>query len=238
MSPHGLHRAVLCAALLLAAAPVHAIPPAAPTKDGDGRSFAYLMMRKGTTNTRGSLHENDFAIADRVRRKYDADLLWVRFEDRSWVVTQPALLARVRAELEPEDRLEARKLPVRRRIEALDVEWRKIEAKERELDREESAWTARLEELESRLEAREKRGESKADLEGARATLKREGEALKARRAPLSNQREQITRQQQSAFTRERELIAEGEKVWRETLRRIATIARGAIESGAAEQVM
>jgi beta-lactamase regulating signal transducer with metallopeptidase domain len=96
------------------ATPAQAAPaPAAPAQPvvrsfghtHQSREDAYALVRDGEHGTNMSGDSSDWGEIDTIKRNLHGEFLWFRDGGKSWVVQDPAILARANAAWEPVDRL-------------------------------------------------------------------------------------------------------------------------------------
>lgn len=107
------HKSALLLLALVAAchaqaqAPVHdghAAQARAAARAADDKD-SYALVRRDGKGLSASGEVRDWSALQRAGKRIDGEFLWVRQDGKSWVIQDPALLARARAAWEPVERL-------------------------------------------------------------------------------------------------------------------------------------
>jgi len=179
--------------LAMLAAPALPAAPHSSARSGD----AYVLVHGETTTMSGSLGD----LAD-LRSRHASPFLWFRRSGRSYLISDPRVIARAEALFDP--------------LSALDPEREETSRLEAALDEEEEALDREEERLDlDRRDDDDDPGETGA--EGAEAAaIERDRHALDARRAELRPRQAEVERRERDLERREEALEREAERgLWK-----------------------
>jgi beta-lactamase regulating signal transducer with metallopeptidase domain/peptidoglycan hydrolase CwlO-like protein len=199
-----------------AAAPAAAAQPApAPrrgrttgysyTFDSDGDSWVYL--RDGDSAMSGNWGDRERALR---LRGGDEPILWVSRDGVEWVITDPALLARIDASMEPQRELGRRQAELGERQAELGSEQAELGERQARLGAEQAAL-----------------GESQARLGAEQAARAAELAHLAAREAELAYRRRAASEDERRELERQRAALEESRRRAQDDMRRLDDAMRG-----------
>lgn len=175
--------------LAMLAAPALQAAPHSSARSGD----AYVLVHGGKTMMSGSFGD----LAD-LRSNHASPFLWFRRSGRSFVISDPRVIARAEALFEP--------------LRALEPEQEEVSRVEAALDEEEEALDREEERIDLASDEAEDDDDERGDDASATADLERDRRAVAERRAELRPRQAEAERREHELDRREESLEQEAER--------------------------
>jgi bla regulator protein BlaR1 len=219
-------------------------PPAPPSRvddeDDEDELDNFVLVAGGQVTMAGSM--DDLRMA-KVLRAEGKDVLFVRRDDKAYVIRDPKTLEQVRAAFEPETKLGEQQAALGSKQAALGVKQAEFGGKQAALGMKQAELGMKQAEISLQLARASMKGDE-AERERHEKELEKNERALDAEMEALDKQQEALSREQealgeqQEALGREQEKLGEQqEKLARESRKKVDAVIGEAVKKGLAEPV-
>ena len=241
-----LARSLTLATLLALAAPVLAHAGDDFDWNEDKPKLAYVLIHKEQTrsdhgtettySTTGSGDDEDYREAKRLRDRSGRDLLWVRIDERKYVIDDPSFLDRIVDLHEPQQRLGEQQGMLGRQQGRLGERQGELGAQQGKLGARQGRLQSRQAAISAEL-SRDNDGSRSAALEREMRAVAREQSELSERQTELGRLQSQLGREQSDLGRKQSDLGRLQSELAREIDRKVGELIREAITKGSAQRL-
>jgi beta-lactamase regulating signal transducer with metallopeptidase domain len=205
--------------------------------DGKRQSFAFVLVQRGgeSSGMTGSGNARDWQDVARLKEKQDGDFLWVRRDDRRYVIDDPELIDRVKDAFAPQTELGKRQSELGSMQSRLGEQQSELGERQSQLGDQQSEIGALQARLASEMARRTQRRMSAEDLERRSEELSDQMDELGRAQERLSSLMEPLSEQQGKLGAQMETLSRQMAEVSRRATREVRELIDAAIRDGRAK---